>query len=71
MVFVKYLCKADYDGSSNYLLLLRVLKEQALHKEDGTYHLRTKEYGDMDASILQNLVDPDATYREKAKETQH
>ena len=63
---LKELCGADYDGSSSYQLLLRVLKEQAIQKEDGTYRLRTKEDGGMDASILQNPADPDATYHEKA-----
>ncbi len=63
---LKELCGEDYDDSSSYQLLLRVLKEQAVQKEDGTYRLRTKEDGGMDASILQNPADPDATYREKA-----
>ena len=63
---LKELCGADYDDSSSYQLLLRVLKEQAVQKEDGTYRLRTKEDGGMNASILQSPADPDATYREKA-----
>jgi hypothetical protein len=63
---LKELCGSDYDDSSSYQLLLRVLKEQAIQKEYGTYRLRTKEDGGMDASILQNPADPDATYREKA-----
>lgn len=63
---LKELCGNDYDESSNYQLLLRVLKEQAVQEEDGGYRLRTKEDGGMDASILQNPADPDATYREKA-----
>ena len=63
---LKELCGADYDDSSSYQLLLRVLKEQAVQREDGTYRLRTKEDGGMDATILQNPADPDATYREKA-----
>lgn len=63
---LKKLCGSDYDDSSSYQLLLRVLKEQAVQKEDGTYRLRTKEDGGMDASILRNPADPDATYREKA-----
>ena len=63
---LKELCGVDYDDSSSYQLLLRVLKEQAVQREDGTYRLRTKEDGGMDAAILQNPADPDATYREKA-----
>ncbi len=63
---LKELCGVDYDDSSSYQLLLRVLKEQAVQREDGTCRLRTKEDGGMDAAILQNPADPDATYREKA-----
>ena len=63
---LKELCGVAYDDSSSYQLLLRVLKEQAVQREDGTYRLRTKEDGGMDATILQNPADPDATYREKA-----
>lgn len=63
---LKSLCGSDYDESSSYQLLLRVLKEQAVQQEDGSYRLRTKEDGGMDASILQNPADPDATFREKA-----
>ncbi len=63
---LKELCGSDYDESSNYQLLLRVLKEQAVEQEDGTYRLRTKEDGGMGSEILQNPADPDATFREKA-----
>ena len=63
---LKEFCRADYGDSSSYQLLLRVLKEQAIQREDGSYRLRIKEDGGMDASILQNPADPDATYREKA-----
>ncbi len=48
------------------LLLKRVLKEQAVEQEDGTFRLRTKEDGGMNAEILQNPSDPEATFREKA-----
>ena len=65
-VTLKGLCGSRYDESSSYQLLLRVLREQAIEEEDGTLRLRTKEDGGMDASILQNPSDPDATYREKA-----
>ena len=63
---LKDLCATDYAESANYGLLIRVLKEQAVQNEDGSYRLRTKEDGGMDSSILQNPADPDATYREKA-----
>lgn len=63
---LKEFCGMDYVDSNNYQLLLRVLREQAVQEEDGTYRLRTKEDGGMDSSILQNPADPDATYREKA-----
>ena len=65
-LLLKDFCGADFDTSSSYLLLLRVLKEQAVGNEDGTLRLRVKEDGGMDSSILQNPADPDATYREKA-----
>lgn len=64
-VTLKELCGSRYDESSSYQLLLRVLKEQTIQNEDGTLRLRTKEDGGMDAAILQNPADPDATYREK------
>lgn len=63
---LRELCGSSYDESSCYQLLLRVLKEQCIREEDGSLRLRMKEDGGMDASILQNPADPDATYREKA-----
>ncbi|MCD8325708.1 MAG: transposase [Lachnospiraceae bacterium] len=63
---LKELCGTDYDESSNYQLLLRVIKEQTVEEEDGTLRLRTKEDGGMDSGILQNPADPEATFREKA-----
>lgn len=62
---LKELCGTDYDESSNYQLLLRVIKEQTI-EENGALRLRTKEDGGMDSRILQNPADPEATYREKA-----
>lgn len=62
---LKELCGEAYGESSNYQLLLRALREQAVQEEDGSYRLRTKEDGGMNASMLQNPADPDATYREK------
>ena len=63
---LKELCGSSYDESSSYQLLVRVLKEQCIPEEDGSLRLSTKEDAGMDASILQNPADPDATYREKA-----
>lgn len=65
-VTLKTLCGSDFDESSSYQLLLRVLKEQSVEMEDGSYRLRTKKDGGMNGCILQNPSDPDATYREKA-----
>jgi len=62
---LKDFCEPDYDESSNYQMLLRVLREQTV-EENGEYRLRTKEDGGMDSNIVQNPSDPDATFREKA-----
>lgn len=53
---LKELCGADYDDSSSYQLLLRVLKEQAVQREDGTYRLRTKEDGGMSQPFYRTLL---------------
>ena len=60
------LCGDAYEESSNYILLNRVLSEQAVECGDHSFRLRTKEDGGMDGNILQNPADPDATYRDKA-----
>lgn len=60
------LCGDRYDESSNYILLKRVLSEQTITNDDGSYRLRTKEDGGMTGKILQNPSDPDATFRDKA-----
>lgn len=59
------LCGDTMDESSEYLLWVRVLREQATTDEDGNYHLKESGSG-MNGSILQNPADSDATYREKA-----
>ena len=58
-------CNGDYDESSNYQLLIRVLREQAVW-DNGAYRLRTAKDGGMHSNMLQNPADSDATYREKA-----
>ena len=62
---LKKYCGSDYDESSNYLLLMRVLREQAVENSDGSMRLREKGEG-MNAGILQNPSDPEATFRDKA-----
>ncbi|MDY4000447.1 MAG: transposase [Blautia sp.] len=63
---VKDLCDGNFDDVSEYQLLIRVLKEQAVMDEGGNYHLKEKNDKSLNASILQNPADPEATYREKA-----
>lgn len=59
------LCKADYEDSTEYQLLIRCLSEQTVI-EDSVRRLREKKDGGFSPSILQSPTDPDATYREKA-----
>ena len=59
------LCGSRYDDLPEFQLMVRVLSEQAVLQEDGTYVLRQKGDG-MKADCVQNPADPDATYREKA-----
>ncbi len=63
---LKELCGTGHEESRHYQLLLRVIREQAVEGGDGTLRLRTKEDGGMNAHILQNPADPEATFREKA-----
>ena len=51
---------------AEYQLLVRVLNEQTKLDENGNRCLKTKEDGEMNASMLQNPADPEATYRKKA-----
>ena len=60
-------CEGGYDDVKDYQLLVRVIREQTIRDEEsGSLRLRTKDDGGMDAKILQNPADPEATYREKA-----
>lgn len=58
-------CGSCYDESSEYQLLIRVLKEQTDKDTNGTLTLKPKNSG-MNSEILQNPADPDATYRSKS-----
>lgn len=59
-------CEGTCDESSEYQLLVRVMKEQTIIDGTGTRRLKTKNDGQMGPQILQNPSDPEATYREKA-----
>lgn len=56
----------DYDKSSEYQLLLRVIHEQTVKAEDQSLTLKDKNDNTLDSTILQNPSDPDATFRCKA-----
>lgn len=64
-VLIKTACDGNYDDSSEYQLLIRVLGEQTTTGDDGKFILKDKTAG-MNSTILQNPADPDATYRKKA-----
>lgn len=59
------ICGSRYDETSEYQLLIRVLNEQTIKDNNGTFSLKSSG-SDMDSEILQNPADPDATYRKKA-----
>lgn len=59
------LCKADFEGVTEYQLFAKCLSYQTV-VENEKRRLRTKEDGTMNSSALQNPSDPDATYRNKA-----
>ena len=58
-------CGSRYDETSEYQLLIRVLKEQTVKDDIETFRLKSSD-SDMNSEILQNPADPDATYRKKA-----
>lgn len=64
---IKAACDGDYDDSSEYQLLIRVIGEQTTVNRNGELILKDKSSG-MNSTILQNPADPDATYRKKAGE---
>ena len=60
------LFNGNCDDVTEYQLLVRVLNEQTKLDESGNRCIKTKEDGEMNASMLQNPADPEATYRKKA-----
>lgn len=62
------LCDAtgDFDDTSEYQLLIRLLKERTITDDDGTRRLRKKEEVEEPSKVLLNPSDPEATFRYKA-----
>lgn len=56
----------DFDDTSEYQLLIRLLKEQTILNDDGTRRLREKEEKENSSKVLLNPTDPEATFRYKA-----
>ncbi len=54
-------CKYTHEETTDYQLLERAISEQT--KDDGNGHIVPKDKGEMNATILQNPADPDATFR--------
>ena len=57
-------CKDTHGETTDYQLLERAISEQT--KDDGNGHIIPKDKGEMNATILQNPADPEATFRSKA-----
>lgn len=56
----------DFDDTSEYQLLIRLLKERTIIDDDGTRRLREKEEVEKTSEVLLNPSDPEATFRYKA-----
>lgn len=60
------LCEGSFDDTSEYQLLIRLLKEQTISDDDGKRRLRKKEEKEDASKVLMNPSDPEATFRKKA-----
>ncbi len=60
------LCERNLDDTSEYQLLIRLLKEQTTFDDDGTRRLRDKKEKEDPSRALINPADPEATFRKKA-----
>jgi len=56
----------DLDDTSEYQLLIRLLKERTIIDNDGSRRLRKKEEVENPSEVLLNPSDPEATFRYKA-----
>ena len=53
-------------ATSEYQLLIRLLKEQTTFNDDGNRRLREKNEKEDPSKVLINPSDPEATFRKKA-----
>lgn len=56
----------EFDDTSEYQLLIRLLKERTITDDDGKRRLRKKEEVENSSEVLLNSSDPEATFRYKA-----
>lgn len=56
----------DFDDTSEYQLLIRLLKERTVIDDDGSRRIRKKEEVSESSKVLLNPSDPEATFRYKA-----
>lgn len=56
----------EFDDTSEYQLLIRLLKERTIMDDDGKRRLRKKEEVENSSEVLLNPSDPEATFRYKA-----
>lgn len=56
----------DFDDTSEYQLLIRLLKERTIIDDGGSRRLRQKEEVENPSEVLLNPSDPEATFRYKA-----
>lgn len=63
-----HLCDStgEFDDTSEYQLLIRLLKERTIVDDDGARRLRKKEEVENSSEVLLNPSDPEATFRYKA-----
>lgn len=59
-------CEGNFDDTSEYQLLIRLLKEQTISDDDGNRRLRKKDEKEDPSKVLINPTDPEATFRKKA-----
>lgn len=59
------LCGGGLDDTSEYQLLIRLLREQTTFDDDGSRRLRNKKEKEDPSKALMNPADPEATFRRK------